>query len=388
MRFKAQALSAALFPQCHYYATSVWRSSCRAVLKLTCWHTPTNLWLCTCSTADRVIAIFNNTEDTDQWEVCVFHTEWNQNIWRLPVACVPHMTIKWASLCVGGTISDELLSWGTRFTLCAHISLRVFKVIGNQYQYSDRMKRTQPGTQHLPLIKDLHCYIHGDGWRTARFRRPLLSVRDSDQLKPSICKAVHYCLFRCCKVLPTSLWLQLIGESWPLNCGISLGCLPGDKWPLTHIRMHAFKPVSRWLLAQIRGEIWWFSLQGIWLSCDEPWLSLWVCTSLFFIDLLHLKYFSCSLPYMLKFTRAAIRGRLRWGVNSLHRSKYKQISFAQGLFVCVIITLSHQWYDRVFVVLSGLVHCSSINTSVLTHLCALFRDSGLETEMENVCHAR
>lgn len=32
MRFKAQALSATLFPQCHYYATSVWMSSCRAVL--------------------------------------------------------------------------------------------------------------------------------------------------------------------------------------------------------------------------------------------------------------------------------------------------------------------------------------------------------------------
>lgn len=61
-------------------------------------------------------------------------------------------------------------------------------------------------------------------------------------------------------------------------------------------------------------------------------------------------------------------------MNCLHHPKYKPISSAQGLFICVIITLSHQWHGSGFVSVSGFILCSSINTSVLannTHLCTL-----------------
>lgn len=69
------------------------------------------------------------------------------------------------------------------------------------------------------------------------------------------------------------------------------------------------------------------------------------------------------LQFMHEHTSGAVRGRFHRGVNGLHHSKGKPISFAQGLFVCLIIALSHQWHDRGFVGVSGFVRCSSINTS-------------------------
>jgi len=81
--------------------------------------------------------------------------------------------------------------------------------------------RPQPGPHHSPVITDLHCYHQPQWWMK---RCPVWR----NQLQPSICKAVHYCLFRCSKVSRILLWLRFIGESWPLNCGI---LLLGGKWP-------------------------------------------------------------------------------------------------------------------------------------------------------------
>lgn len=53
-----------------------------------------------------------------------------------------------------------------------------------------------------------------------------------------------------------------------------------------------------------------------------------------------------------------------WGVNSFHHSKYKTDSFTVwGLFICVIITLSHQWHEHGFVGVSGFNLDLSANTS-------------------------
>lgn len=61
------------FSQCHHHTTSVWMSSCRAILALTCWHTPIGPWIHTCSTADRMIIVFYNTGDMHRGVICVCH---------------------------------------------------------------------------------------------------------------------------------------------------------------------------------------------------------------------------------------------------------------------------------------------------------------------------
>lgn len=58
-----------------------------------------------------------------------------------------------------------------------------------------------------------------------------------------------------------------------------------------------------------------------------------------------------------------ISERSYWCVNIQHHSKYKPISFAQGIFKCVIISLAY----RVSMVL--LVHLASFSAYLSTHLC-------------------
>lgn len=91
---QGSVLSAALFPQCHYYATSVWMSSCRAMLHslagthLLCEYTHATQqieWLHWC--------LLQHWGHIERGYLCIIYGLEQKNV-VLVVACMPHAIMK------------------------------------------------------------------------------------------------------------------------------------------------------------------------------------------------------------------------------------------------------------------------------------------------------
>lgn len=100
--------------------------------------------------------------------------------------------------------------------------------------------------------------------------------------------------------------------------------------------------VSDWLFAHGPRRMWWSGRYFLVKSC---------------------RILSGFFDPVKKLSVCAWTQELQRGVNSLH-SKFKPRSFAQGMFIWAIISVSHQWRGPGFVGVSGFSRGLSSNRSI------------------------